>query len=77
MFKHDEMSDPRSCWNKAGNGEFVFVLLERDDATPDTIRYWASKRIELGKNKPDDPQIVRALEEADIVERLLKKRAAT
>lgn len=65
MIKRDELADPKSCLNRAKMDEMVFVLLGHDIAAGDTIRYWANRRIELGKNKPDDPQIVKALQDAD------------
>lgn len=62
MRKQEELTNPESCMSRAKDNEMTFVLLGRDMAAPDTIRYWVSKRIELGKNKADDPQIVEALE---------------
>lgn len=58
MIKSEELSNPNSCLNRAKDNEFVFSLLGRDDATPETLAFWIKKRIELGKNKPDDPQIL-------------------
>lgn len=46
----------------------TFVLLARDVAAPDTIRQWIELRLHLGKNKPDDPQIVEADRCANIME---------
>jgi hypothetical protein len=46
----------------------IFVLLARDTAAPATIRFWATERVRLKKNRPDDPQIVEALECARIME---------
>lgn len=68
MLKHEEMSDPTSCLNKAADDEIIFVVLEQDDAAPDTIRFWVNKRIELGKNKPSDRKMTSALELADLIE---------
>ena len=62
MLKSDELSLPTSCLNKARANERLFVLLARDSAAPDTVRYWVRKRIALGKNKIHDPQIVEALD---------------
>lgn len=70
MMKKDEIADLKSCWNKAGDMETVFVLLERDAATPSTIRFWVSERIRLGLNVAADDQIVRALATASVIERL-------
>ncbi len=69
MRKLDELIDQSSCLNKAKMGELLFVLLERDVAAPATIRFWAEKRIRLGKNQPSDAQITEALELADKMER--------
>lgn len=60
MIKHEERDCPQSCWNKAREDEMTFVLLGRDRAAPATIRFWVSERIRLGKNRPDDPQIIEA-----------------
>jgi hypothetical protein len=62
MRKTQEICKDNSCWNKALPSELMFVLLCRDETAPDTIEFWANKRIELGLNKPDDPQIVEARE---------------
>lgn len=61
MKKSDEAAQPNSCWNSARDNERVFVLLERDAAAPDTIRFWCSERVRLGKNQPADEQITSAL----------------
>jgi hypothetical protein len=61
MRKRDEQADPGSCWSRAREGELTFVLLGRDAAAPWAIRAWVSERVRLGKNRPDDPQILEAL----------------
>lgn len=68
MLKRDELADPNSCWNKARDDERVFVLLERDDAIAGTIRDWAARRIEMGKNAPGDRKIAAALGLAAAIE---------
>lgn len=68
MRKRQELTDPNSCMGRARDDELTFVLLGRDAAAPDTIRFWAAKRIALGKNIPTDPQIVEALECAAAME---------
>ena len=60
MLKHVEAIDPNSCWNKATPNEFVFVLLGKDIAAADTVDFWIKRRIELGKNQPNDKQITDA-----------------
>jgi hypothetical protein len=61
MIKHEELSNPNSCLNRAKDDELVFVLLGRDRAAPAAIRAWVDERVALGKNDRDDPQIVEAL----------------
>lgn len=68
MIKRDEATLPNTCWNKAREDERVFVLLARDAAAPETLRFWANKRIELGNNDRFDPQIIEALADADRME---------
>ena len=68
MRKRDEIALPQSCWNKAKESEILFVLLERDEAMAETIRFWAAKRIEKGLNADGDPQIVEALVTANLLE---------
>ena len=50
------------CYANAEPDEPMFVLLGRDPAAPEAIFDWAEHRMDLGKNKPGDPQIVEALE---------------
>lgn len=68
MRKDEELTNPASCMSRAKPQEMTFVLLGRDVASPETIRFWAARRIELGKNKPDDPQITEALRCAETME---------
>jgi len=68
MIKSDETTEPLSCWNKARDDERVFILLARDVAAPETLRFWAHHRIALGKNARFDRQIVDALDCADRME---------
>ena len=46
--------------SRARDDEMSFVLLGRDVAAPAAIRAWIIERIRLGKNMPDDPQILEA-----------------
>ena len=68
MIKRDEIEDSESCFNKAGDGERLFVLLARDPAAPTAIRAWVAERIRLGKNSPGDEQIREAYECANLME---------
>jgi hypothetical protein len=60
MRKREELTNPKSCMNRALDHEWTFVLLGRDLAAPVAVQAWIDERIRLGKNKPDDPQIVEA-----------------
>lgn len=60
MRKRDELTDPNSCMSRAKDDEMTFVLLGRDLAAPETVRFWIEERIRRGKNKRTDPQIVEA-----------------
>jgi hypothetical protein len=68
MIKSQELTDPTSCMSRAGDDEMTFVLLARDAAAPDTIRFWTGRRIASGKNKENDPQILEALQCAEAME---------
>jgi hypothetical protein len=68
MRKRDELSDPASCLNRADDGEWLFVLLGRDRAAPAAVRAWVEQRVRLGKNRPDDQQIIEAERWAAAVE---------
>jgi len=69
MRKRDEVLQPHSCLNKAGENEMLFVLLGRDLASPVAIRAWIVERIRTGRNVPSDVQITDALRTADIMEK--------
>jgi hypothetical protein len=69
MLKRDEINDHDSCLSKARDDERLFVLLARDPAAPVAIRAWVNERLRLGKNAPDDAQIIEALDCADRMER--------
>ncbi len=68
MIKRDEIDDTESCFNKATDGERLFVLLARDPAAPVAIRAWILERIRLGKNTLNDAQILEATECARLME---------
>ena len=67
MIKSKELTDPNSCLNRAADDEIIFVLLERDVATPHAITEWGKERVLRGKNQPDDAQIMEALECAAVI----------
>jgi hypothetical protein len=68
MLKSLELAEPNSCLNRAKNEERIFVLLARDPAAPKAIREWVKERIRLGKNRPDDPQMLEAIHCADLMQ---------
>lgn len=57
MLKRDELTQPGTCFQRAGLDEMIFVLLARDPAAPTAIRAWIAERIRLGKNQPNDSQL--------------------
>lgn len=61
MRKSEELSNPKSCINKAKDDEWTFVLLARDPAAPAAILAWVQERVRLGRNSLDDGQISEAL----------------
>lgn len=69
MIKAREKNDPKSCFNKALEGEMLFVLLGRDAVAAETVRYWARRRIENGLNTSSDSQITEALDAAELMEK--------
>jgi hypothetical protein len=68
MIKRDEIEHTESCFNRATDGERLFVLLARDPAAPVAIRAWIAERIRLGKNVPSDEQIREAFECAALMD---------
>ena len=67
MIKREELTDLKSCINRAANDEMVFVLLARDPAATTAIEAWIRERIPLG-NVAEDSQIKDASECAYIME---------
>ena len=61
MKKNEEILNGNSCLNRAFPEEMLFILLGRDKAAPNTIRFWAKERVRLGKNRQSDRQIIEAL----------------
>lgn len=68
MQKTEERNNPRSCWNKAADGERMFILLSRDPIAPKAIRHWCQERVMAHLNTWDDAQIQEALNAADLME---------
>jgi hypothetical protein len=75
MHKVAELNNPTSCLNRAKNEERIFVLLERDVAAPETIRFWAAERVRQGKNHPADRQIQEAVALAAEMEAVRAEKA--
>ena len=74
MKKTDKLLNPNSCMSRAEPDKMTFVLLGRDQASPQTIRYWCYERIRLSKNKLKDAQIQEALACADYMEQNRKAK---
>lgn len=75
MRKDLELSTATSCLNKARPDQFVFVLVDHDVTMPGTIRDWCKRRMDAGKNKYGDEQILEALALADEVEKQQREKA--
>lgn len=66
--RHENEVNPESCWNRALPDEPIFILRAKDVSAPETIRRWVSYRLSVGKNQPDDRQILEALDLATEME---------
>lgn len=62
------------CLGNAEDDEPVFILLGRDRAAADTVRYWAQRRIELGLNSARDEQIIEAGDCAAAIDTFARNR---
>jgi hypothetical protein len=51
MLKKDEVSNPKSCLNKAADDEPVFVLRAKDPIAAEVVRDWAERA--FGKHEDD------------------------
>lgn len=60
MRKRNELADPTSCLNKAGDDEWLFVLLSRDITAVGTVQDWIKRRVRLGLNIHGDLKIAEA-----------------
>ena len=69
MIKREELVNPGSCLNKAREDEMVYCIIGHDPALPAALRAWIAERIRLGKNKPDDQQIV---DTQNVIDRAIK-----
>lgn len=75
MLKKQEIDNLESCLNKAATDEPLFVLRGKDITAGATVRTWADFRIAVGKNKPEDAQIVEARAIADAMDAYAARRA--
>lgn len=74
MVKLEELSNPKSCMSRAADHEMTFVMLARDAAAAETIRFWVRERIRLGKNAEGDEQLLEALHCADFMDQQRRDR---
>lgn len=61
---------PNGCLARALPDEPMFILLGRDRCAPDSIRFWADQRSQLGVEqgeRQDAEQLTEALETADVM----------
>jgi hypothetical protein len=63
--KKDELSDPNSCFNKAGDDDMLFILLGKDHAAPAAVLAWIEERVRIERNLPDDPKLTEARQWAE------------
>lgn len=68
MRKKDELSKDYTCMSSAHPEEMTFVLLGRDAAAPNAIRWWVAERLRTRKNIETDQQIIEALACANTME---------
>jgi hypothetical protein len=61
MIKSEEIVNPNSCLNKAGDDEMVFVVRAKDPAFRATIMFWVLERVRMGVNHPADKKLLDAL----------------
>lgn len=62
MKKHEELSDPNSCWNKAADDEPVFVIRAKDPEAVGTVMEWCNRRIRHNHNSSGDKKLRDAVE---------------
>lgn len=68
MKKRDELTNPNSCFNKAKDDDYIFVLIQKDITMADTIRQWVRLRVEAGKNQYIDAKVDEALKLANLID---------
>lgn len=71
-----ELNQETSCFNRAESNEPMFILLGRDPVAAMLIREWCKRRLDFGKNKFDDAQILEALRLADRMDDFRQERNA-
>lgn len=75
MIKRRELEEPDSCFNKADHDEPLFVLLGRDASAKVAIQSWIDDRLQTGKNRPYDNQIIEAKLAIDKMEKYREQRS--
>ena len=70
MRKWEEMELEHSCLNRAGEYEYMFILLGRDEVAAKTVRYWIRQRLKSELNTKLDRKITEA---EDIATKLEKQ----
>jgi len=74
MKKIDELTDPRSCLNRATDDEPLFVLRANDELAPSVVRQWAQAYLILkgGSGKMSREQLAKCDEAMLIANRMEK-----
>jgi len=53
MKKNDEVLNPGSTLNKAGDDEMLFILRGQDVSSPKVVLYWMQENIHLATLNPE------------------------
>lgn len=72
MIKSKEITDPKSCFNRAAADEPIFVLRGKDLCAGYTVRMWANIAHQSGRHEPEKIAAARAF--ADEMEAYARAR---
>lgn len=77
--KREELSNPKSCLNRASDDEPLFVLRAHDKVAPHVVRAWANAYVfeKGGLGKMDERQVKKYNEALEAANRLENWRRAS
>lgn len=64
MKKRDELMNPDSCLNRAGDDEPLFVIRAKDELSSTMVRQWAESAAMTNAHEPEKIQEARMLAES-------------